>query len=111
MTLPAHTPTTDMLVMTYGEPDDISQESPLNTTKAGWAYSAVAAYFPQVILGPGVTLPEIDAPWDGTDGETVLTDLVADLLHLATYVGLDVEEILRRAQRDFEVEVGRGYEQ
>lgn len=111
MTIPEHTPTADVLVMTYGEPDDVAEESPLNTTKVGWAYSAVLPYFQQVITGPTAQLPAITDPWVGTDGGTVVMDLIADLMHLATYVGLDVEATVASARRHFEAEVGRGYDQ
>lgn len=111
MTLPAHTPDRDQLVMTYGEPDDIAGDSPPNTTKVGWAYSAVLPYFQQVVTGPTAELPEMTDSWDETDGETLIVDLISDLMHLATFTGCDTEDVLRAARMHFEAEVGRGYDQ
>lgn len=111
--LPAHTPTADMLVMTYGEPDDMAADdtSMTNLRRVVNAYHALSAYLPLIVTGPGVKLEPLSERWEGGEAEGILSDLVTDLLHLACYTGLDPEEIIRKGMRDFTAEVGCGYEQ
>jgi hypothetical protein len=112
VTIPPHTPTADILSCTYGEPDGVDEDGPLNRTKVGWAYTALLAYVPCVTIGPGKLLVEgLDDEWLNGEGEGLISDLMSDLLHLATFTGCDPERILHRARRDFEAEAGLGYDQ
>lgn len=107
--LPAHTPTADVLVMTYGEPDDISGDTDLiNMDRVGWAFDALTPFHRATMHSDP---PSVDEPWAGTDAESAIVDLICDLMHLATYVGLDPEAVLSSGRMHFECEVGRGYDQ
>lgn len=112
MTLPAHTPDRDQLLMTYGEPDDMAADGPMtNLRRVVNAHNALSAYLPLVVTGPGVTLEPLSEPWENGEADGILSDLISDLLHLACYTGLDPEETIRKGLRDFTAEVGMGYEQ
>lgn len=110
MTIPPHTPTADILSCTYGEPDGMADDGPLNRTKVGWALTALRAYLPCVQTGPGVRLEDLEDQWLDGEGDGLISDLMSDLLHLATFTGCDPEAVLHRARRDFEAEVGHGYD-
>lgn len=64
-----------------------------NTANAYWAAAAVAKY-------GGVVEGEWEAPLD-----TVFSDLLADMLHLADALDFDFEELLRKAERRYTEEV------
>lgn len=95
------------LVEQYGEPDDIANEPscPSNTDRAGWALDALVTFADRCHM----TLPAPGEPWAETDGPAALGDLICDLLHLATLVGLDAEQIANAGRSHFECEVGIGY--
>lgn len=113
MSLPAHTPSAGILACTYGEPDAFAHDTTLtNRQKVENARTTLGQYLPLVASSPGgVQLPEADENWDETDGAALISDLIADLLHLACFSGLDPEEMARCGMRDFSAEAGLGYEQ
>lgn len=110
--IPAHTPTAEMLVMIYGEPDDIAGDSCLtNKQRVTSAYQTLGTYLELIVTGPGATLEPLDESWQNGEADGILSDLITDLLHLATYTGLDPEEMIRKGMRDFTAEVGLGYDE
>ena len=72
-------------------------ESPCNGTRAEWAETALHAFL--------AATGEADHTGDeGYSGEDEITDLLTDLLHFCDKKGIDAEEILGRAKRNWEHE-------
>ncbi len=71
---------------------------PTNADRARWAKNALAVFTAETYGG--------DHPdtMDRGDLETVIYDLIADLLHFAARQGFDTDEILRSASFHFEAE-------
>lgn len=101
-------PTIEYLTAKYGRPDGFGDgDGPTNLEKVAWAHSALSGYRDQVAPGALLLLSE---EWEDADAEWVLSDLVADLLHLATHQGIDADYVIDRAMLHFTAEAGRGYE-
>jgi hypothetical protein len=73
-----------------GEPDDVRQD---NLRRAGWAAVAVVAFAGRS-SGPDEPLDE------------VVSDLVADLMHLADALGLSYEGLHDRGRRSYLADLG-----
>jgi hypothetical protein len=103
------TPSTADLIERYGEPDDISGDTSGsdNHDRVAWALAALTVFHQATMHSDP---PPLTGQWEGTDAESALGDLIADTLHLATFVGLDPDDILGSACSHFYAEVGRGYE-
>ncbi len=102
-------PTATELVERYGEPDDISGDTTGsdNMDRVHWAHASLEPFHLSTMHAP---VPGLHDEWEGTDAESALGDLIADLLHLATFVGLDTDQVWERGWSHFAAEVGRGYE-
>ena len=74
-----------------------------NETRANWAQNAANA-FGQETYG-GRTFAEC-----GEDGETLISDLVCDLMHLATRHGWDAAKLVDYGIKNFEFEITPGNE-
>jgi hypothetical protein len=72
-----------------GDPDG------MNNQRVGWAWAAVADF-------AGRTGLDIRPDADGMD--TAMSDLLANMMHLAREEGLDMATLLRRAATHFEAE-------
>ena len=70
-------------------------EPPTNKTRAEWASVGLEAFHSAV----GDSLTELEA-----DPESVMSDLICDLMHFAVERGLDFEHALESARMNYEAE-------
>ena len=68
-----------------------------NRDRAGWAHEGLQAYATRT----GVISEDL---------ETQMRDLLGDLMHLARFEGVDFDDVIRRGQANFDVEIVEGPE-
>lgn len=77
---------------------------PANSDRADWAENAVNVFAAETYCGRTFTDTVVEQPEKGDDAYTMVTDLIADLLHLADRHGWSADDIMGSARNHYDEE-------
>lgn len=104
-------PTAKDLVERFGDPDDFASSSDVdNTDRVGWALAALETFTECTHHAPqDLAAVTVEALRDATWAHEIVGDLLANLFHLVTMCGHDVDDLIEQGMSHFRSEVGEGY--
>lgn len=104
-------PTATALVERFGEPDDFASSSDVdNLDRVSWALAALGTFTECTHHAPqDLEAVSVDALRDQTWAHEIVGDLLANLFHLVTVCGHDVDDMIETGLSHFRSEVGEGY--